>query len=152
MNSELRETLTEALKKIEDLQRKVMLSVDKPEEGNTRRVCNELIAFGMGKLGEDVADVELMYIEESDELAMIRENRKIGLMREIDPDTNKRYTATKAESLTELAPQVRDQLSRVRKLNHSHKVLSNKSKSIWAWLDNSRSSLSWLGKEVIHGS
>jgi hypothetical protein len=152
VNPELRETLTEALVKIEDLQRKVMLSVDKPEEGNTRSACNEMIAFGMGKLGEYVADVELMALEEADELAMIRENRKIGLMREIDPDTEKRYTATKAESLTELSPQVRSQLARVRALNHSHKVLVNKSKSVWAWLDSSRSRLSWLGREVIHGS
>lgn len=142
----------EILTKIEDLQRKVMLSTDKPEEGNVRSASNELVAFGMGKLGEYVADVELIYIEEADELAMIRENRKIGLMREIDPDTDKRYTATKAESLTELSPQVRDQLARVRKLKHSHVVLVNKTKSIWEWLNSSRSRLSWLKQEVVHGS
>jgi len=142
----------EILTTIEGLRRKVMQSTDKPEEGNVRSASNELVAFGMGKLGEYVADVELIYIEEADELAMIRENRKIGLMREIDPDTDKRYTATKAESLTELSPQVRDQLARVRKLKHSHVVLVNKTKSIWEWLNNSRSRLSWLGKEVVHGS
>lgn len=144
--------IKELLDEIESLQSQAIAATDAPQEGQVRSSINEIVAFKMGKFGKYVADVELLYVEELDNLAHVREDKKITLMKSSDRQTRKFYTASKAESMVELDPEVMEQLAKVRKLKHQYTVLNNKSKSFWSWLDQSRSRLSWIGREVIHGS
>jgi hypothetical protein len=144
--------LPEVIAEIEGLQQQALNSAELPQEGQVRSAVNELVAFKMSKLGTLAADCELDYVIASDELSYLREIKKVELMRKTDRSTGKSHTATKAESMVELDPDVREKLSQMRVLKHQHTILSNHSKSIWSWLEQSRSRLSWLGREVVHGS
>lgn len=147
MDEDFRKSLFSKLQEIEKLQQRVIDTQNTPAEGETRSSINEIVAFKMGEFGADVAEVENWANEAHDYRGQLEEQKKIDWMKQTDPDTDKNYTATKAESLVSLDEEVKEALRQERALNHSVNVLTRKTKSMWAWLDNSRSRLSWIGKD-----
>jgi hypothetical protein len=137
--NEERKATWKILGELEEIEGVVRASVNKPHEGETRSVRNEELAIKLGEFGVKIALVN--------DLTRTAEDRYGQLKAEAILTYAQENPVNKAELLAKTDTKVIEALGDLRTLEHAADVLGRKYKSIYAFLENSRSRLSWIGKD-----
>ncbi len=139
MDDSTKKTLARSLKDLDSLMDEMDLAMDS-SEGEVRSNGNTRLARLLGGFGVEVAHIEDAARRAKDYYDNLKSQKIVALIEDGTP-------VTRTDPMVKVDPEVTTALDELRKLEHSVDVLQRKSKSGWAYLDQSRSRLSWVSKD-----
>lgn len=140
MDAESQKLLAQSVNDLNGLMEEMDKSVDDPGEGEIRSKGNVQLARELGEFGIRVAKVEDAARRAKDFLDNLKAKKIVALVEQ-------GIAIGRTEALVKVDADFLKAQEQLRKLEHSEDVLQRKSKSGWAYLDQSRSRLSWVSKD-----
>lgn len=134
------DNLSLALDRIKTLQDEMDRSNNTASEGEILSSGNKKLARLFELLGAETAQIETAAAQAGDNYDYLRHTKTLSFM-------ERKIAVEKSKSLARTDPEVVKALETLRKWENSATMLQKKTKSLWAYLDQSRSRLSWISRD-----